>query len=111
MTRMAPGYRYFSYLPLAHIFEMALEVTVLTNGGQIYYYTGMANLAKDLPKARPSGFAAVPRIYQKFYDRISDKVTQMSGLKGFLARQAFEGQLVNAAKDNLAGWMAAIYDR
>lgn len=77
--------RYYSYLPLPHILEMALEVVMLTNGGCVFYYGGdIKKLIDELGMVRPTIFAGVPRVYQKMYDRVM--LQAQAGLKGWLIR-------------------------
>jgi len=78
--------RHYSYLPLPHIFEMAMEVIMFSNGGCIYYSTGdLKKLLEELQMVKPTIFAGVPRVYQKFYDKIM--LLAQSGLKGWVLRQ------------------------
>jgi len=79
--------RHYSYLPLPHIFEMAMEVLVFANGGCVYYSTGdLKKLTDELQMVKPTIFAGVPRVYQKFYDKIM--LVARSGLKGWLLRHS-----------------------
>jgi len=85
--KVTKNLRYYSYLPLPHILEMAMEMTILSNGGCVYYYSGnIKKLTEELAMVRPTVFAGVPRIYQKIYDGIMLKA--QSGLKGWLIRNA-----------------------
>jgi len=78
--------RHYSYLPLPHIFEMAMEVIMFANGACVYYSTGdLKKLVEELVMVRPTVFAGVPRVYQKFYDKIM--MATQAGLKGWLLRQ------------------------
>merc|ERR1719295_1680580 len=78
--------RHYSYLPLPHIFEMAMEVLVFANGACVYYSTGdLKKLVEELQMVKPTIFAGVPRVYQKFYDKIM--FAAQSGVKGWLLRK------------------------
>jgi len=78
--------RHYSYLPLPHIFEMAMEVIMFANGACIYYSTGdLKKLVEELQMVKPTIFAGVPRVYQKFYDKIM--LAAQSGVKGWLLRK------------------------
>jgi len=82
--------RHYSYLPLPHIFEMAMEMFSFANGACVYYSTGdLKKLVEELQLVKPTIFAGVPRVYQKFYDKIM--LAAQSGLKGWLIRQCLSG--------------------
>jgi len=92
-TRMLKEYpglqtlRHYSYLPLAHIFELAVETTMLSSGGCIYYSSGdIKKLKFELPLVKPTMFFGVPRVYQKFYDGVMLK-----------ANEGVQGKLLSAA--------------
>jgi len=77
--------RHYSYLPLPHIFEMAMEVLMFANGACVYYSTGdLKKLVEELQMVKPTIFAGVPRVYQKFYDKVM--LAAQSGLKGWILR-------------------------
>ena len=66
---------FVSYLPLAHVFERALEHGAYKRGMCIYYSSGsIKNLTKDMSLAKPSMMIGVPRVYQKIYDSVMRKV-------------------------------------
>ena len=55
----------FSYLPLAHGYETAVEFALMILGSRITYYSGSLHmLVDDLKYAKPSLFIAVPRVLQ-----------------------------------------------
>ena len=73
-----------SFLPLTHIFARTLHYATLAYGITIYFTTP-ERLGEDLKEVRPTIFASVPRLLEKVYGRILEKVTQMSGLQKKLA--------------------------
>ena len=90
---------HLSYLPLAHIFERMLCSFVIVNGGQYGIYNGNpAKLKEDLAILRPTFFASVPRLFNKFYDTIVSKVAETGGVKGYIARKAISTKLANEEK-------------
>jgi len=90
------GWRYYSYLPLAHIFELALHFGCLTTGGSIWYSNGdIRKLTDDLQLVRPHVFAGVPRVYQKFYDKVQLKMHPDGGMLAWALRSFFAKQSVN----------------
>lgn len=58
-----PDY-HLSYLPLAHIFERAISMYIMTQGGSIGYFAGdVFKLKDDMAALKPTFFASVPRLY------------------------------------------------
>jgi len=84
------GY-HFSYLPLAHIFELMVEVFCIHSGTAIGFGCGnIKKLAEDLTALRPTIFVGVPRIYGKFYEKFWAQVSQGNFLKKKIAHDAFK---------------------
>ena len=56
-----------SYLPLAHIYERLIEHNTFWGGSRVGYFHGNAlELVDDLKLLRPTQFASVPRLYNRF---------------------------------------------
>jgi len=69
--------RYFSYLPLSHIAErIGIEMGAIYSGSTVSFPESLETFAEDLASVQPNIFFAVPRIWQKFQERILDKVPQ-----------------------------------
>lgn len=68
---------YFSYLPLTHIAErIAIEQTGIYCGNTFSFPESLATFGDDLAKAKPWLFFGVPRIWQKFQEKILEKMPQ-----------------------------------
>lgn len=75
-----------SFLPLSHIFErMAGYYTMLYYGCTIAYAESVEAMPKNLGEVRPTILISVPRVYEKFYQRITDNVAAEHGLKKKIA--------------------------
>ena len=86
-----PDDRALSFLPLSHIFErMAGYYCLLYAGATIAYAESVEAMPKNLLEVRPTVLMSVPRVYEKFYSRIMDKVAAEHGLKKKLALWAFK---------------------
>jgi len=73
---------HYSYLPLAHVFERLMHLCFVTGGGRIGYYQGdISKIKDDLATLRPTYFASVPRLLNRFYDLMQAGIKQQSGLK------------------------------
>ncbi|CAG2239257.1 ACSL [Mytilus edulis] len=60
-----------SYLPLAHSYERLLEVTVTMSGGRIGFFQGDVKLLmEDIKELSPTLFPSVPRLLNRFYDKV-----------------------------------------
>lgn len=69
--------RYFSYLPLSHIAErIGIEIGSIYTGGCISFPESLDTFGEDLASVNPNLFMAVPRIWQKFQEKILDKFPQ-----------------------------------
>ena len=68
---------FFSYLPLNHIFErVVLEFQCMRYGGTMSFVESLESFPKNLADVQPTTFAGVPRIYNKFKDKILEKMPQ-----------------------------------
>ncbi|WP_262690375.1 AMP-binding protein [Kordiimonas aestuarii] len=65
-TGSTPGWRFFSYLPLAHLAErLVIELHAIRVGGVIHFNEGLETFTSDLGYAKPDYFFGVPRIWEK----------------------------------------------
>ena len=86
ILEVKPGQRCLSLLPLSHIFErMAGHYTMFHAGVSIYYAENLQTIPRDLLEVRPHILLAVPRIFEKFYDKVREQVTA----KGLVSRLVF----------------------
>jgi len=71
-----------SFLPLSHVFErMAGYYFVLFMGGTIAYAENMETVGVNLLEVRPAVVTAVPRFYEKLYERIQEGIRTAEPLK------------------------------
>lgn len=73
--------RCLSYLPLCHVYERMMIYTWQYLGISIYYTENIATIADDLKEIRPDIFTTVPRLLEKFYDRIIAVGNKQKGMK------------------------------
>uniref|UniRef100_A0A0B7BI38 Long-chain-fatty-acid--CoA ligase n=1 Tax=Arion vulgaris TaxID=1028688 RepID=A0A0B7BI38_9EUPU len=60
-----------SYLPLAHSYERVIESVVLMNGARIGFFQGdVRKLMDDIKELQPTVFPSVPRLLNRFYDKV-----------------------------------------
>lgn len=78
---------YLSFLPLAHVFDQIIENYCIYKGASIGFWQGDVRLLmEDIQELKPTLFCGVPRVYDRIYTGISQKI--QSG--GVLARALFE---------------------
>lgn len=95
---------HLAYLPLAHIFELTVELGILTLGGQIGYGSPktLTDLSTkpcgDLKAVKPTFFIAVPRVYDTIKKGALEKVEAGGVLTKFLFETAYAAKLESIKK-------------
>uniref|UniRef100_A0A7C4XN00 Long-chain fatty acid--CoA ligase n=1 Tax=candidate division WOR-3 bacterium TaxID=2052148 RepID=A0A7C4XN00_UNCW3 len=78
-----------SYLPLAHMFERTCGYyTVIINGGKIGFAQDITTVAQDAEEIKPTVVLAVPRVIEKVYNTVVQKIEGGSILKKGLVLSA-----------------------
>ncbi|MEC9072750.1 MAG: AMP-binding protein [Myxococcota bacterium] len=86
---IGPSDRVVSYLPLSHIAEQLFSIHgPVTLGFEVYFSEGLEQLKENLVEARPTVFFGVPRIWEKFYTALSEKLAMATGTKAKLVAWA-----------------------
>lgn len=83
------GGKLMSYLPLSHIFERMLGYMYFNIGYPVYYIEKVEEIKEDLQHVKPIFFATVPRLLEKIYSGLREKVSKESGLKKKIGSWAF----------------------
>lgn len=66
---------FISYLPYPHVFEQVLTMFGAINGCKIGYYQGdPAKLTEDCALLRPALFPSVPRLFNRIYSKIKQRL-------------------------------------
>ncbi|KAJ4950151.1 hypothetical protein NE237_026983 [Protea cynaroides] len=85
---------YMSYLPLAHIFDRVIEELFIQRGGSIGFWRGdVKSMLEDLGELKPTMFCAVPRVLDRIYSGLTEKVSSGSFLKSKLFNIAYSYKL------------------
>jgi long-chain acyl-CoA synthetase len=74
-------FRAMSFLPLCHVYERVLNYLYQYCGISIYYAESIETIAQNLKEVNPEMFCAVPRVIEKFYDKIIAKGREQTGIK------------------------------
>ena len=72
--------RAFSFLPVCHAYERALIYMYHYLGMSIYYAESIATIADNMKEVHPTMMCAVPRVLEKFYEKIYSSGKNMKGL-------------------------------
>ena len=92
--------RHLNYLPMAHIMERLLSLIFMFAGSKINLFGGdVRKLKDDLAFFKPTIFVSVPRLYNRFYDVMQDKIKATEGTTiGKLMQKAIATKLANLEK-------------
>ncbi len=78
-----------SFLPLSHMFERVVGYYLpMMTGSTVVYSRGIKHLGDDLKIQQPTMIAAVPRIYERIYQRLHETLDQKPKLIKWLFQQA-----------------------
>ena len=98
--------RAVSFLPLCHVYERTAGYVYQSVGVSVYYVQNIDELGDYIREVKPHGFASVPRVFEKIYNRIVAKGRNlplpMKVLFFWALRQGHKYEL-----DHARGW---VYD-
>jgi long-chain acyl-CoA synthetase len=70
-----------SFLPVCHVFERMILYLYQLCGTEIYFAESIEKLTENAQDIKPSVMTAVPRLYEKIYDKIILKGEGLTGVK------------------------------
>ena len=70
-----------SFLPVCHIFERMILYLYQYCGTEIYFAESIEKLTENAQDIKPDVMTAVPRLFEKIYDKIILKGEDLSGIK------------------------------
>lgn len=70
-----------SFLPICHVFERIILYLYQYCGIEIYFAESIEAISDNLKEVKPEIMTAVPRLYEKVYDKIVAKGADLSGIK------------------------------
>lgn len=98
---IGPDNVFLSFLPLSHTFERTVGYYLaMVCGCTTAYNRSIPQLAEDLSLIRPTLLVSVPRIFERIYGRIMDKLAEESAVKQKLFKAAID-----------IGWKKFEYDQ
>jgi len=70
---------FLSFLPLSHMYERTVGYYVpMMAGAKVSFARSVQQLAEDFQTIKPSIIATVPRIFERFYDKVQQKLSKQS---------------------------------
>ncbi|MBE7690305.1 AMP-dependent synthetase/ligase [Tenacibaculum piscium] len=73
--------RGLSFLPVCHVFERMILYLYQYCGVSIYFAESIEKLSENAQEIKPHVMTAVPRLYEKIYDKIYAKGADLTGIK------------------------------
>jgi long-chain acyl-CoA synthetase len=70
-----------SFLPVCHVFERMILYLYQLCGTEIYFAEGIEKLTENAQEIKPNVMTAVPRLYEKIFDKIILKGEDLTGVK------------------------------
>ncbi|MGV3625652.1 MAG: AMP-dependent synthetase/ligase [Archangium sp.] len=99
MKLLVPDDVQFFWLPLAHVFGKVLEVAQLKIGFHTAIDGRVDKLVENLGQVKPTFVAAVPRIFEKVYNKVVEGTKKDGGAKWAIFKWALEvGKQVSALR-------------
>ncbi|EXJ13247.1 AMP-dependent synthetase/ligase [Imhoffiella purpurea] len=97
---------FLSFLPLSHMLERTGGYYLpLMSGSTVVYSRSIAQLAEDLQTIRPTVVIAVPRVFERIYQRIADQLeTKPAAVRWMFDLAVSAGWRAFLRKQGRAGW-------
>ncbi|MEP5339691.1 MAG: AMP-dependent synthetase/ligase [Algibacter sp.] len=70
-----------SFLPVCHVFERMILYLYQYCGVEVYFAESIEKMSDNLKEIKPTVMTAVPRLYEKVFDKIVAKGADLSGIK------------------------------
>jgi len=70
-----------SFLPVCHVFERMILYLYQYCGVEIHFAESIEKMSDNLKEVKPNVMTAVPRLYEKVYDKIYAKGSDLTGIK------------------------------
>ncbi|XAR70180.1 Long-chain-fatty-acid--CoA ligase [Bertholletia excelsa] len=103
---------YLSYLPLAHIFDRVIEEFFISQGASIGFWRGDVKLLlEDIGELKPTIFCAVPRVLDRVYSGLQQKISAGGFLKQTMFNLAYSYKFHNMKKGSNHADAAPLCDK
>ncbi|XP_030525095.1 probable CoA ligase CCL6 [Rhodamnia argentea] len=103
---------YFSFLPLAHIYDLTMETYCIYRASCIGFWRGDVRfLVEDIQELKPTIFCGVPRVYDRIHTGVLAKVSSTGVIRKTLFDIAYNYKLANLEKGFPQDKAAPLMDR
>lgn len=100
---------FLSFLPLSHMYERTVGYYVaMMAGAKISYARSIQQLAEDFQIIKPSIIVTVPRIFERFYDKLQQKLVKQSFFARTVFRLAVHSGWKNFKFKQGTGWLSPV---
>uniref|UniRef100_A0A7N0ZRK1 Long-chain-fatty-acid--CoA ligase n=1 Tax=Kalanchoe fedtschenkoi TaxID=63787 RepID=A0A7N0ZRK1_KALFE len=90
---------YFSFLPLAHVFDQIMETYCIYKGASIGFWQGdVRYLIDDIQEFKPTIFCGVPRVFERIYMGMNAKIAAGGTVRKALFDYAYSYKLGSLEK-------------
>lgn len=86
---LSPADKQFLFLPLSHSFGKVLQAVMVRVGFRTAIDGDVNSVVKHLGETSPTFMGAVPRIFEKAYNRVITQAREATGIKAHLMKWAF----------------------
>lgn len=100
------SWKALSFLPLNHVYERFLNTLYFYHGVSVYYAESIETIGDNCREIHPQIFVAVPRIFEKVYEKITATGEKLTGFK----RKIFDLSVSLAEKYEPDGKNGAWYE-
>ncbi|KAI4295581.1 hypothetical protein L6164_035613 [Bauhinia variegata] len=103
---------FFSFLPLAHVYDQIMESYCIYKGSSIGFWQGDVRfLMEDIQALKPTIFCGVPRVFDRIYAGITSKISSAGALQSALFHYAYNYKLGYLEKGLPQDKAAPLFDR
>ncbi|XP_042039163.1 long chain acyl-CoA synthetase 4-like isoform X2 [Salvia splendens] len=103
---------YLSYLPLAHIFDRVIEECFINHGASIGFWRGDVKLlTEDIVELKPTIFCAVPRVLDRIYSGLQQRISAGGFIKKTMFNLAYSLKLRHMKKGHKHAEAAPLCDK
>lgn len=100
------SWKALSFLPLNHVYERFLNTLYFYHGVSVYYAESIETIGDNCKEIHPQIFVAVPRIFEKVYEKITAAGEKLTGFK----RKMFDWSVKLAEQFELEGKNGSWYE-